>query len=115
LEEAKGVSLLIPVSNSSVPVYPTMAVVATEGAHSTTSSGKAYLGPVREDFSYDLDGNLTADSRWDYTWGLDLMGNLETEGNIGGLPSQNFSSVGRELSVCRLCGIERLAVTLLVL
>jgi hypothetical protein len=43
------------------------------------------------------------------------MGNLETEGNIGGLPSQNFSSVGRELSVCRLCGIERLAVTLLVL
>jgi RHS repeat-associated protein len=61
----------VPVSNSSAPVYPTMSVVATEGANSTTNSGKVYLGPVQENFSYDLDGNLTADSRWDYTWDLE--------------------------------------------
>lgn len=31
-------------------------------------TGKLYLPPATESFTYDDDGNLTSDSRWTYTW-----------------------------------------------
>ncbi|OAI42305.1 hypothetical protein AYO41_04505 [Verrucomicrobia bacterium SCGC AG-212-E04] len=32
------------------------------------SNGMSWQGPATEAFTYDLDGNLTSDGRWTYTW-----------------------------------------------
>jgi len=34
----------------------------------TTSTGAMYIARTPEKFTYDLDGNLTSDGRWTYTW-----------------------------------------------
>jgi len=34
----------------------------------TTVTGNSYVAQTPENFSYDLDGNLLSDGRWNYTW-----------------------------------------------
>ena len=55
----------VPVSNGSTSVWQSVSVVAT---NQTTVSGNAYVPKNQEQFYYDLDGNLTNDGRWTYTW-----------------------------------------------
>ena len=55
----------VPVSNGSTSVWQSVSVVATNQA---TASGSVFVPKTQEQFYYDLDGNLTNDGRWTYTW-----------------------------------------------
>ena len=55
----------LPVSNGSTSVWQSVSVAAT---NQTTVSGNAYVPKNQEQFYYDLDGNLTNDGRWTYSW-----------------------------------------------
>ena len=55
----------IPVANGAAPVWQAVSV-ATSGGGSI--SGNLWVPQSPENFTYDLDGNLTADGRWSYTW-----------------------------------------------
>lgn len=55
----------LSVANASAPVWQAVTV-ATNGV--TGASGNVFLAQTNEVFGYDLDGNLTNDSRWNYMW-----------------------------------------------
>jgi RHS repeat-associated protein len=57
----------LAIANSSSPQYTSVSVVSTYGA-TQTSQGSVYLAATNEVMSYDSDGNLTADGRFNYTW-----------------------------------------------
>jgi RHS repeat-associated protein len=40
----------------------------TVNVGTTTNTGSLFVSPTPEAYAYDLDGNLTADGRWTYTW-----------------------------------------------
>ncbi len=56
----------ISVSNGSVPVWQSVAVTTSGGGSAPT--GYVFVPKNQETPTYDLDGNLTQDGRWDYTW-----------------------------------------------
>lgn len=58
----------LSVANSSVPVWQSLTVQAVNGTNSTTVTGNEYVPKTPEVYSYDLDGNLTQDGRWAYSW-----------------------------------------------
>ena len=58
----------ISLNNASAAVYSQIDTVATFGTTSTTNSGFAFRAQTPESLTYDLDGNLTQDGRWTYTW-----------------------------------------------
>jgi RHS repeat-associated protein len=67
----KGIAL----TNTTVAVYTNINIVgvATNSGPSgedtvTIASGKVFLPKTPEAFTYDADGNLTSDGRWNYTW-----------------------------------------------
>ncbi len=47
--------------------YPNVSVVSQYGG-TQTDSGKVFVPATTEAFQHDLDGNLTSDGRWTYTW-----------------------------------------------
>jgi RHS repeat-associated protein len=53
-----------PVSNSSAAVWTNMTVISGNA----TNSGSLFVAQTPEAFGYDLDGNLTNDGRFTYTW-----------------------------------------------
>ncbi len=53
------------VSNGSAPVWQPITVHATAQSDVT---GNVFLPKTQEQFSYDLDGNMTSDGRWTYAW-----------------------------------------------
>jgi len=53
------------VNNSSAAVWQ-LVTVATTGEEAR--SGNMFVLKTPEAFTYDADGNLTQDGRWDYTW-----------------------------------------------
>ncbi|MCO5051453.1 MAG: RHS repeat protein [Verrucomicrobiae bacterium] len=55
----------LTVANGSVPVWQSISVAAPG---ETTVSGNVFVPKTPEAFTYDADGNLTQDGRWDYTW-----------------------------------------------
>jgi RHS repeat-associated protein len=55
----------VSVSNGNNPVWQNMSV-AESGQ--TSVSGNVFVPKNQEQFSYDLDGNLTQDGRWTYGW-----------------------------------------------
>jgi RHS repeat-associated protein len=55
----------VSVVNASVPVWQSVTVSAP---NETTVSGNVFVPKTQEAFGYDLDGNLTSDGRWNYTW-----------------------------------------------
>jgi len=55
----------ISVVNSSAPVWQSVTVAATS---ETTVTGNVFVPKTQEQFTYDLDGNLTGDGHWTYTW-----------------------------------------------
>jgi RHS repeat-associated protein len=65
----------------------TVTVQATSGT-SASLSGSLFLPPATENYAYDLDGNLTQDSRWNYTWDAENR-LIRLTGRISGLqPTQ---------------------------
>jgi len=52
-------------TNSSAAVWQSVGVTSTLGGSATRN---AYVGRVGQSYAYDLDGNLTSDEHWDYTW-----------------------------------------------
>ncbi|MEO7697896.1 MAG: RHS repeat-associated core domain-containing protein [Opitutus sp.] len=51
------------------PFWTNLSVSATApGATSASENRFFYLAKPLEQFTYDLDGNLLSDGRWDYTW-----------------------------------------------
>jgi RHS repeat-associated protein len=54
----------LSIANSGTAQYPTVTVVSG----SESSSGKVFVPKTPEVFIHDLDGNLTSDGRWNYTW-----------------------------------------------
>jgi RHS repeat-associated protein len=55
----------VQVSNGSTSVWQSVTIAAT---NQSTISGNVFVPKNQEQFSYDLDGNLTNDGRWAYTW-----------------------------------------------
>jgi RHS repeat-associated protein len=58
----------LPVDNSSGPAWPSILVAGANGSDNAQLSGHLFLPATPESFSYDLDGNLLSDGRWNYTW-----------------------------------------------
>ncbi|HTL59887.1 MAG TPA: RHS repeat-associated core domain-containing protein [Candidatus Limnocylindrales bacterium] len=63
----------LPLNNGSGAVYQavTNLAVMNNGSNPdilTNANGSIFLPQTPENFSYDLDGNLTQDGRWQYTW-----------------------------------------------
>jgi RHS repeat-associated protein len=55
----------VSVSNGSTSVWQSVTIAAT---NQSTISGNVFVPKTQEQFSYDLDGNLTNDGHWAYTW-----------------------------------------------
>jgi RHS repeat-associated protein len=55
----------LTVANSTAPVWQSITVAATG---SSSATGYRFVTQTPEAFTYDLDGNLTQDGRWNYTW-----------------------------------------------
>ena len=63
----------LSLANGSAALSQTITTVAALNGGSSADivsspSGKFYLAKSPEAFGYDLDGNLTSDGRWSYTW-----------------------------------------------
>ncbi|MDB6067534.1 MAG: type secretion protein Rhs [Pedosphaera sp.] len=63
----------LPVNNSSGPVSQSVTnlAVLNQGTSAdivTNTTGSLLVPPASQTFSYDLDGNLTGDSVWNYVW-----------------------------------------------
>jgi len=55
----------LSMNNTTGSVWQPVAVTATG---LTTVTGNVFVARTPEVFSYDLDGNMTSDGRWNYTW-----------------------------------------------
>ena len=57
-------------TNTATAAYPTITIqeIDSTGAVITTQSGKRFVAKTPELFVHDLDGNLTSDGRWTYSW-----------------------------------------------
>jgi RHS repeat-associated protein len=55
----------VTVANSSTAVWQSISVAAP---NETTVTGNAFVPKTQEVFTFDLDGNLTSDGRWNYSW-----------------------------------------------
>ena len=53
------------VNNSGSPVWTNITVSAPG---QSSQSGNQFVPKTQEQFTYDLDGNLTSDGHWNYTW-----------------------------------------------
>ena len=58
----------LAVANSSAPQSAQIDVVATQQGNNATDSGRLLVPKATQDFTYDLDGNLTFDGIWQYEW-----------------------------------------------
>jgi RHS repeat-associated protein len=61
----------VPVNNAGSAVWQSVTNVAVLGGSTNTdatATGSLFLPQNPESFSYDLDGNLTQDGRFNYTW-----------------------------------------------
>jgi RHS repeat-associated protein len=82
----------LPLDNSVTPVNETVKVVGVKnnvgvgGEDAVTEqSGSIYLPKTPEILVYDLDGNLTSDGRWAYTW--DAENRLVSMESISSVPA----------------------------
>jgi RHS repeat-associated protein len=83
---------LLSVNNSAGAIYQQTDVVGarnstTVGGEDAVSqqTGKVYIPPTTENYSYDLDGNLLTDGRWQYIW--DAENRLASMTALAGAPS----------------------------
>ncbi len=55
----------LSVNNATAPVWQSVTVTASG---ETSVTGNVFVPKPPEPFSYNLDGNMTTDGRWTYTW-----------------------------------------------
>lgn len=81
----------VPVANAAGASFPEITVrTALPGAGANgadlvkTSTQRPYMRPASTSLSYDDDGNLTQDARWDYTWDAEnrLISMTERRDNV---------------------------------
>ena len=64
--------LQLGIDNGTEPVFQSVTNLAVLNQHTyplvSNTTGSIYLPQTPENFSYDSDGNLLADGRWNYTW-----------------------------------------------
>jgi RHS repeat-associated protein len=72
----------VSVANTSSPVWEDVTVAAPG---QTSVTGYAYVPKTPENYTYDLDGNLLSDGRWNYTW--DGENRLVSMTSLSGAPS----------------------------
>lgn len=78
----------VPVNNGSTSVWQLVSVAAT---NQTTVTGNVFVPKNQEQFYYDLDGNLTNDGRWTYTWDAEnRMAKMAPNTSIGPRNSLKF-------------------------
>ena len=58
----------VTTNNADGSVWAEVTVTATLGNDSTSTSGHVFVPKTPETFTYDADGNLLSDGRWNYTW-----------------------------------------------
>src|SRR5690606_2912570 len=59
----------LPVANTTAPASPEVEVKAENSASvEVAAEGRKYVPQTPEAFTYDDDGNLLSDGRWNYTW-----------------------------------------------
>jgi len=72
----------LSVANASSPVWEDVTVAAPG---QTSVTGYAYVAKTPENFTYDADGNLLSDGRWNYVW--DGENHLISITSLSGAPS----------------------------
>ena len=81
-------TLTLPNTSGAVWQSVTNLAVLNNGSNPdiiTNANGNIFLPQSPENFSYDLDGNLTQDGRWQYTW--DAENRLVSMQCLSGLPA----------------------------
>lgn len=89
----------LTVDNSAAPVWQEVKVVGVrpnagpDGKDVVTeATGHRFVAQTPEAFTYDADGNLTADGRWTYTWdGENRLSAMETA--VSGVPRTRLEFV----------------------
>ena len=76
---------LFNATNSSAPVWVAITNTATNGSGYSNVTGHFFIPQTPETFLYDLDGNLTNDGRFSYTW--DAENRLIAVSNIASIPT----------------------------
>jgi len=71
----------VAVNNGSSALWTNITVTNSV----STASGHAYVAETPESYTYDVDGNLLSDGRWNYTW--DGENRLLTMTSLSGAPS----------------------------
>jgi RHS repeat-associated protein len=87
----------ITVANSSVPVWQSISVAAP---NETTVTGNVFVPKTQENFTYDFDGNLATDGRWNYSWDAEnRLVSLVANSAVGPQQSMKFEydSKGRRI------------------
>ena len=87
-------SASIPADNSQGPAFPLVKVVAAQSQNgkdvvSRLPSGHAFLPQSPQAFTYDADGNVLSDGRWNYSWDAEnRLTKMETRPEVAAaLPS----------------------------
>lgn len=100
----------LPVSNGSAVVWASVTNSATQGT-TTNGIGKLFVPSATERPQYDADGNLTQDTRWQYTWDAEnRLTRMETLASAvtAGVPRMRldygYDWEGRRLSKAVLTG-----------
>jgi RHS repeat-associated protein len=75
----------LAVGNSGGPVYLTVTNAAALGTNTVTWMRNVLVAGTPETYGYDLDGNLTNDGKWNYTW--DGENRLITVQSIATIPA----------------------------
>lgn len=58
----------VVITNAAAPVWSDLAVTSRTGVAESHVSGGQYAAQTPESFTYDSDGNMTQDGRWEYAW-----------------------------------------------
>jgi RHS repeat-associated protein len=78
----------LPANNANGPLWTNITVAASG---QTSVSGNEFVPKTPEQFSYDADGNLTNDGRWQYTWDAEnRLVSLATNTMVGPRQSIKF-------------------------
>ena len=97
-------SLQLGIDNSAGPVFQSITNLAVLNQRSyplvSNTTGSIYLPQTPENFSYDSDGNLLTDGRWNYTWDAEnRLSTLAARTSAGPQQSMKFEydSKGRRI------------------